>query len=134
MNDRQKRATSSDAVCNPKTFSTLPKSLDYRNKDSYNYVTSVKNQFNCGNCWAFATTAAIESQYLIKTGKSVTKTNVDLSEQDLLNCVQPNGCSGVSIDKSLEFVKLNGLAREASVPYTAKVIIILLNTSTKSKI
>lgn len=50
----------------------------------------------CGSCWAFAATAALESYYLIAGGQEVW----DLSEQQLVDCVSPNygyasnGCEG----------------------------------------
>ena len=55
----------------------IPKSYDLRD---YNYVTSVKDQKNGGNCWAFATIAALESSILKASG-----IYLDLSEDNLKN-------------------------------------------------
>lgn len=56
---------------------TLPSSYDLRN---YGYVTSVKNQGNGGNCWAFAAIGALESCIIKATGNSY-----DLSENNMKN-------------------------------------------------
>ena len=44
----------------------LPKSVDWRN---HNAVTKVKDQNDCGSCWAFSAVTAIEGANAIKTGK-----------------------------------------------------------------
>ncbi len=110
-----KRATINDAVCQPKTTTTIPTSFDWRTQ---NIVTPVKNQLQCGSCWAFATAATIESLWAKKTSQMI-----DLSEQDLVNCAVTDGCNGATMDAGFSFVKSNGEAKEAAAPYTATVLI-----------
>ncbi len=62
-------------------------SYDWRD---HNGVTAVKDQANCGSCWAFATTGMVESAILIYDGL-----NRDLSEQQLVSCNNEGyGCDG----------------------------------------
>lgn len=56
-----------------------PASHDWR---ALNRVTPVRNQLNCGSCWAFAATAVFESQYAIQTNGTL----LDFSEQYLVEC------------------------------------------------
>ena len=69
-------------------------------------VSKVKNQGQCGSCWAFSATGVMESWWLIK-GQSV-----DLSEQQLVDCSRPQGnqgCSGGWPHSALSYVQANGI-------------------------
>ncbi len=81
----------------------LPDYVDWREKGA---ATPVKNQGHCGSCWAFASTAALESHIAINTG-----TLLELSVQELVTCApNPNncggtgGCDGNTAEQAFEFV------------------------------
>jgi len=102
-----------------KSLQTAPKSQaapTYLNYYDSNYVTPIRDQGSCGSCWAFATTAALESQVLIAT--HATPANINLSEQVLVSCSGAGSCNGGYIDSASYFIQGTGLPTETCFPYS----------------
>jgi len=97
---------------------SLPASWDWRAKG---VISDVKDQGHCGSCWAFATTATVESHVALKTG-----TMEVLSPQQLVSCA-PNplqcggvgGCEGSIPEVAYDYIQLYGMITEWMYPYSA---------------
>ncbi|XP_026229273.1 cathepsin K-like isoform X2 [Anabas testudineus] len=76
---------------------------------------STNRMGSCGACWVFSATGAIEGQLAKKTGRLL-----DLSAQNLLDCVDNNGCNGGHIIDAFEYVQKNGINSEEDYPYVIK--------------
>lgn len=92
---------------------SLPKSVDWREKGG---VSHVKDQGQCGSCWAFSTIGALEGLHFV-----AKKELVEFSEQALVDCSkQNNGCNGGLMDYAFDYVKTHGIPLEDKYPYHAR--------------
>jgi cathepsin L len=89
-------------------------SVDWRDQG---YVTSVKDQKQCGSCWAFGAVASMEAAHFEKYG-----TTVQMSEQQVVDCDTRNsGCNGGWYDTAWKYVNgEGGIETQADYPYTGR--------------
>jgi hypothetical protein len=80
-------------------------------------VTQVKDQGQCGSCWAFSTTGGLEGAWEIATGKLES-----LSEQEIVDCSTDGnaGCNGGSMEIAFQWAGTQDLCTEDSYPYKAR--------------
>jgi C1A family cysteine protease len=100
----------------------LPSHVDWRTtrgQAGNSVVTPIKNQGGCGSCWAFATTAVLESHIAIRTG-----TLFELSMQQLVSCMNntqdcggDGGCTGATSELAFAFVQQYGMVPEWNFGY-----------------
>merc|ERR1711865_786962 len=83
-------------------------------------VTPVKNQGQCGSCWAFSTTGSAEGALAIAAGLGANSL-VSLSEQELVDCAGSfgnQGCNGGLMDDGFKFLEADGDSTESDYAYT----------------
>lgn len=100
------------------SLTNVPESIDWVKNGA---VTPVKNQGQCGSCWSFSTTGALEGAYYIKNGVLDS-----FSEQQLVDCdTRKNGgkdmgCNGGLMDNAFSWIEKNGgLCTEEDYAYTS---------------
>jgi len=93
---------------------SMASSVDWRDSGA---VTAVKDQGQCGSCWAFGATASMEAAHWEKYGSTV-----QMSEQQVVDCdTRDGGCNGGWYDTAWRYVsEEGGIATQADYPYTAR--------------
>ncbi|CRL02538.1 CLUMA_CG015117, isoform A [Clunio marinus] len=91
----------------PYVPNNVPASVDWRDGTGFQ---PIKDQGDCGSCWAFAVVSCLEF-LVLRQGVSIS-----LSEQNLVDCsTADHGCSGGWPTNSFKYVKQNGIATSSYV-------------------
>jgi len=107
----------SDTVVRPENLEVFTPSndVDWRDKGA---VTPVKNQGQCGSCWAFSAVGIVEGW-----GFNTGGTLFNLAEQQLVDCAGSygnQGCNGGWHDKAVDYLADGGSCIQTDYPYTAR--------------
>lgn len=96
--------------------SGLPSSFDWRTYNNTNYITPVKDQGSCGDCWAFSATGSIQDEANAYYNNYL---GLNLSEQQLLSCSGAGSCEGGGSGAALAYAQSSGQVTEACFAYAA---------------
>jgi cathepsin F len=112
---RHGHARTSAPVIEPMDTSAIPKTFDWRDHKP-KVVTAVKDQGQCGSCWAFSATENIESMSALAGNQLI-----ELAPEQIVDCdTVDQGCNGGDTPTAFQYVQQQGgLDTEASYPYTA---------------
>jgi cathepsin B len=81
----------------PEEPTSVPATFDSRSQWP-GCVHAIRDQGQCGSCWAFAATEALSDRFCIASGG---RTNVVLSPEDMVSCDKSNmGCNGGYLDRA----------------------------------
>ena len=116
VRDLKTKVGSYDCKSYSSSATNAPMSVDWRTAGA---VTSVKDQGQCGSCWTFSATGAVEGAWAISTGQLV-----NLSEQELVDCATgykygSHGCNGGQMEGAFKYVIEHGQCTDSSYPYTS---------------
>lgn len=104
-----------DPLKTPESFSNVMYAMrDGIDWEASGAVTPVRDQHECGSCWAFSATGAIEGDLYVNTGKLTV-----LSPQTFVDCdLKDQGCNGGTMEDAFDYVRAHGMCTDASNPYT----------------
>ena len=92
----------------------LPDSFDSRMQWP-SYIHEIRNQQQCGSCWAFAASEALSDRFAIASNGDI---NVVLSPEDMVQCDKTDmGCQGGWMNKAWEYLTDFGIVTDACDPY-----------------
>ena len=98
---------------------SLPESFDWRDRNGVNFVSPIRDQAQCGSCYAFGSMAMMESRLRILTNNTL---QVVLSPQDVVSCSNySQGCEGgFPYLIAGKYAEDFGAVEESCFPYTGK--------------
>jgi len=86
-------------------------------------VTAVKDQGQCGSCWAFASTEVVETHIALTTGVLM-----EMAPQQVVSCTptpssmpDAGGCAGLNAERGLAYVSKSGIDTQWRYPYLSGI-------------
>ncbi|KAG2379460.1 hypothetical protein C9374_006577 [Naegleria lovaniensis] len=96
----------------------LPDAYNAANDSNYamcQQLHRIRNQEQCGSCWAFSISEMVADRFCIGTGGKI---NTIMSPQWMVSCdTADNGCNGGEFPSAFQFVETTGLVSDGCVPY-----------------
>lgn len=93
----------------------IPSSFDSRTQWK-GLIHPIRNQQQCGSCWAFAASEALSDRFAIATKKA----SPVLSPEDMVSCDKTDmGCQGGRLQNAWNYLKHTGIVTDSCFPYTA---------------
>jgi cathepsin B len=101
---------------------SIPDAFDSRQQwgGVCNSITTIRNQGDCGGCWAFSAAETLADRFCIAASRATQPnfTNLSLSPQWVLDCDKTDmGCGGGLLDDAWGFLKSTGVVAETCDPY-----------------
>ena len=97
-----------------KDYITVPSGFDSRTAFP-GCIHPIRNQEQCGSCWAFSASEVLSDRFCI-----AQKVNVVLSPQYLVSCDSSNdGCQGGNLPLVWEFMRSTGIPIDSCDPYVS---------------
>jgi len=82
------------------------------------WIHPIRDQAQCGSCWAFGATEHLTDRFAIHSKGSV---DVILSPQDMVSCDTVDlGCGGGWLDKAMDYLEDFGVVSDACFPYSSQ--------------
>jgi cathepsin B len=93
----------------------IPKEFDAR-KQWPGLVHPIRDQAQCGSCWAFSGSEVLSDRFAIASGKA----SPVLSPEDMVSCdTGDQGCNGGMLDNLWEYIVSTGIVTDSCFPYGA---------------
>lgn len=122
-----KHLTRTDLCC----ATILPTNFDWRSWNGRNWMSPVRDQAQCGSCWAFSAVGAVEAIHNLIFPNATDTPNVNLSEQELVTCSGAGSCLSGFVSRALAYIRDNHVVYENVFPYKSQNCIHEENGQTK---
>jgi len=97
------------------SIESIPDSFDARDQWK-GLIHPIRDQQQCGSCWAFSATEVLADRFAIATGKA----SPVLSAEDIVSCDSGDmGCSGGQLPNAWKYLTNKGVVTDTCFPYTA---------------